>query len=184
MAEGGKLSSGEIKRVLTPIWPKKKIISKHDVWYVKKKVTKLLPILRDNQDYEDFRLHANDSILLGGIDDEDNLDDDEAHKMAKEAWLDILSEECAQGDHLLSLRLYLDLIRENAKGFAYELAVDDEGGLNGAVWQTATMRDNFERFGGYIASDSIFRTINSWNWPYMAISMYNDLNMLCLGCTS
>ena len=82
----------------------------------------------------------------------------------------------------MSLRMYLDLIRENAKGFAYELAVDDEGGLNGAVWQTATMRDNFERFGGYIASDSMFRTINSWNWPYMAISMYNDLNMLCLGC--
>ena len=70
MAEGGKLSTSEIKRVLTPIWPKKKTISKHDVWYVKKKVAKLLPILRDNQDYEDFCLHANDSILLGGIDDE------------------------------------------------------------------------------------------------------------------
>ena len=28
MAEGGKISAGEIKRVLSPIWPKKKIISK------------------------------------------------------------------------------------------------------------------------------------------------------------
>ena len=92
--------------------------------------------------------------------------------MAKEAWLDILSEEGTQGDHLLSLRMYLDLIKENAKGFAYELAVDDEGGLNAAVWQAATMRDNFEIFGRYISSDSMFRTINSWNWTYMAISMY------------
>ena len=83
-------------------------------------------------------MHANDSILLGGADDEDDLDDDEAHKIAKEAWLDILSEDGAQGDHLLSLRMYLDLIKENAKGFAYELAVDNEGGLNGAVWQNFT----------------------------------------------
>ena len=102
--------------------------------------------------------------------------------MAKEAWLDILSDNGAQGDHLLSLRMYLELIRENAKGFEYELAVDDEGVVNGAVWQTATMRDNFERFGGYIASDSMYRTINSWNWPYMSITMYNELNMLCVGC--
>ena len=122
----------------------------------------------------------NDSILLDGIDNEDDLDDDEAHKMAKDAWLDILSDESTQGDHLLSLCIYLDLIKENAKGFEYELAVDDEGGLNGAVCQTATMCDNFERFGGYIASDSIYRTINIWNWPCMAISMYNELNMLCL----
>ena len=182
MAEGGRLSSGEIKRVLSPILPKMKIISKQDVWYIKKQVTKLLPILRDNRDYEDFCIHVNDSVLLNGIDNEDDLDDDEAHDMAKEAWLDILSDESAHGNHLLSLRMYLDLIKENAKGFEYELAVDDEGGLNGAVWQTATMRDNFERFGEYIASDSMFRTINSWNWPYMAISMYNELNMLCLGC--
>ena len=38
-----------------------------------------------------------------------------------------------------------------------------------------------ERYGK-ISPDSMFRTINSWNWPYMAISMYNELNMLCLGC--
>ena len=44
------------------------------------------------------------------------------------------------------------------------------------------MRDNFERFGGYISLDTMKRSIRKWLWPYMSVVMYNELNMMCIGC--
>ena len=61
---------------------------------------------------------------------------------------------------LISFSDYLKILSERAVGFAYELAYDSEGTINGAVWQTATMRDNFERFGGFICLDVMKRGIN------------------------
>ena len=56
------------------------------------------------------------------------------------------------------------------------------GTVNGVVWMTATMRQNFERFGGYIVLDTLKRGITNWLWPYMAIAMCNELWMVCLAC--
>ena len=74
---------------------------------------------------------------------------------------------------LISFSDYLKILSEQAVGFAYELAYDSEGTINGAVWQTATMRDNFERFGGFICLDIMKRGLNKLLLPYSAVSMYN-----------
>ena len=52
---------------------------------------------------------------------------------------------------------YLDMIANKAKGFVYEIGRDGGGAVVGAVWQTATMRDNFERFGDFICIDMMKR---------------------------
>ena len=44
------------------------------------------------------------------------------------------------------------------------------------------MRDNFERFGGFFSTDAMLRPINEMEWPYMSISMYNELNSVCVAC--
>ena len=58
-----------------------------------------------------------------------------------------------QSECLLTFTEYLKLLSQKAKGFVYELAVGLDGTINGAVWQTATRRDNFERFGGSFCLD-------------------------------
>ena len=69
MADNGRLTAASIKRIIRPIWPKKKDISATDVFYIRLKVKKLLPTLRDKPDYDDFNEQVNDSVLLNGIDD-------------------------------------------------------------------------------------------------------------------
>ena len=64
------------------------------------------------------------------------------------------------------------------RGFVYELARDGLGTMVGVVWQTATMRDNFERFGSYISLDMMKRGINSLLWPFVSVSMYNELKKI------
>jgi len=183
MAENGQLDSAAIKQIISPIWPQKKGVTKFDVYYIKHKVISYLPTLRENPDYESFCEHVNDSELLDGIDNEIDMDDDEINKMAKECWLDSLQQH--RGDKnaaVSSLLEYMTLLREKCKGFEYETAYDTEGDLIGIVWQTATMRDNYERFGGYISLDTMKRGINKWLWPYMAVVMYNEMKSVCLGC--
>ena len=148
MAETGRLTSSTIKRVIRPVWPKKKDITPENVFYIKVKVMKMLPALRANPEYDSFKEVVNDSVLLDGIDDELDLDDDMAHELAKQMWLDVLQSNMDSTDSIVTFVQYLQLIRENAKGSVFELALDNRGHVNGAIWKTATMRDNFERFGG------------------------------------
>ena len=79
---------------------------------------------------------------------------------------------------------YLELLSIKAKGFQYRLAIGNDNKINGVVWMTATMRSNFERFGKYICLDAMKREMNSLNWPYFGISLYNELNNVCIGCES
>ena len=45
------------------------------------------------------------------------------------------------------------------------------------------MRDNFERFGRFVALDAMKRELNSLLWPHTAIATHDELIMACLGCT-
>ena len=44
------------------------------------------------------------------------------------------------------------------------------------------MRDNFERFGRFVDIDAMKRGTTDLICPYMAITMCNELNLICLGC--
>ena len=46
------------------------------------------------------------------------------------------------------------------------------------------MRRNFERFGHYVCLDVMKRGINKLLWPYLAVTLLNDLNKVCVACES
>ncbi len=160
MAEGKRLNANSIKSILKPIWPRKKDIKPQDVYYIKKKVMNLLPVLRLNPSYQNFKEVANDKDFLGGIDDEIDIDDDTANEIARELWLDILTDSNGDSSLIVTFSQYMNLLQSQTTGLTYEFATDGNGKVNGLVWQTATMRSNFERFGGYISLDTMKREIN------------------------
>ena len=111
------------------------------------------------------------------------MSDDDAINMATELQKNLFNDKKDEGtDSLLHFKDYFEVLAENAKGFSYELAYDSEGVINGVIQQTATMRDNFERFGGFICLDMMKRGINKLLWPYVAVAMYNNLEEVCIGC--
>ena len=178
----GRLKSITIKNILQPIWPINKNISKHDIFNVKLRIRRLLPRFEKCDTFESFQKIINTSQLLAGLDSE-NMSDDEAYDMATSLWKELFNKGGDDSsDSLLRFEEYLQILSEKAKGFAYDLAYDSDGTINGAVWQTATMRDNFERFGGFICLDVMKRGINKLLWPYLAVAMYNDLEQVCVGC--
>ena len=178
-----RLKATTIKSVLKPIWPKNKNITKSDVFNMRVRVKRLLPVLERNPLFENFQDEVNATSMLRGIDN-DNISNDEVYNITHDIWKEVMNNNKHDEEEytLISFSDYLKILSERAVGFAYELAYDSEGTINGAVWQTATMRDNFERFGGFICLDMMKRGINKLLWPYSAVSMYNDLEQVCVGC--
>ena len=117
MDNNGRLTAASNKRIIRPIWSKKKDISSPDVFYIRLKVKKLLPTLRDNPNYNDFKERVNDSVLLNGIDDEIGLDNDMAHELATGMWLNVLQANMTSEDSIVTFVQYLELVQDNAKGF-------------------------------------------------------------------
>ena len=185
----GKLPSSLIKSIMEPVWPTaSKNISKHDVFNIRVKIMRLMPTFRKtNQDYEEFKRVANANDMLKGIENTSSLDDDEAYELAQSLWLEMAASANDREDAIFSFIEYLELIKSRAKGFVYELARDTSDDPNrkkllGVIWQTATMRRNFELFGEYISLDMMKRALNILLWPYTAVCMYDDARKLCLGC--
>ena len=93
-----------------------------------------------------------------------------------------MMNEKSGGDTFCTFVEYMELIAENNKGFQYQFLQNNLGTITGCVWQTAVMRDNFDRFGAYICIDAMKRQINTLDWLYISVVMTNELNNVCVAC--
>jgi len=186
MEHGVKLTSSLIKSVLQPLWTKHKEITKHDTFNLRVKIRRLMPIYSNtNGDYEEFKKIVNANNMLNGIENDVTIDDDEAYELAQSLWLEVTSTVSNKEEAIFSFINYLELIKSRAKGFVFCLAKDKNGRkktLLGVLWQTATMRRNFELFGNYLCFDMMKRGINTLLWPYTAVAMYDEMMHVCLAC--
>lgn len=77
LGNSGKLESCLIKKVIQPVWPNIKYITKHDIFNIRVKIIKLLPVYRKSSgDYDRFKEVVNSSNMLNKIDSEVFLDDE------------------------------------------------------------------------------------------------------------
>jgi hypothetical protein len=102
-------------------------------------------------------LTANDQDFLGSINDEIDIDDDTANEIARELWLDILTDSTGDSSLIVTFSRYMNLLQYQTTRFMYEFAMDGNGQVNGLLWQAATMRSNFKQFVGYITLDTMKR---------------------------
>ena len=101
--------------------------------------------------------------------------------VAKELWEDTTSNDPNE-DAFITCEECLELLKQSNKGFRCQLLNDTTGKCTGCVWQTSTMRDNFERFGGFVVLGAMKRELNYLLWPHMEITMQDELNMIYLVC--
>ncbi len=50
---------------------------------------------------------------------------------------------------------FIRLMKDNHEGFQCRLLKYPQGEYTGCIWQTAIMRENVERFGGFLIIDDI-----------------------------
>ena len=155
------------------------------IYSTKVKVSRLLPKVNDCGDYLSFKKRLNTGQNGCNLLHADNQDitRDEACQVATETWREVMNNHnLSQQDVLVSFREYMELIKLKDKDFSYQILADDSGEITGCFWMTATMRKNFELYGGFFSVDTMNRDINILLWPYMATTMHNDMGQVCVGC--
>ena len=142
--------------------------------------------MQKKTDYKTFleitnKQKNNGSNILNA--DNVELSNDEACKIACETWREVMNNNYQdKEDTLFSFTDYMENLRKLDPEFAFEILNDSEGEVTGCFWMTSTMRKNFELFGSFICVDAMKRDINTLIWPYMATTMYNEMNSVCVGC--
>ena len=61
---------------------------------------------RTNRDFEQFIEVVNASDLLGGVENEVDIDDDEAYELAQALWLEVTGMSVSKDDELFSFIAY------------------------------------------------------------------------------
>ena len=130
--------------------------------------------------YNDFKSLCNTSNLDLGLDN-NPLTDDNIAEMSRDLWQEYMADDTNE-DSMVTFAEYMQLLAQHNPGFRHVLLQDKSGKYTGCIWQTAVMRDSFEQFGGFISIDAMKRGINKFLWPYIAITMYNEMESICVGC--
>ena len=130
--------------------------------------------------FQDFVNIFNTSKLSNGIDNTP-LTADNIVQMGKDLWLEIMNDD-DNIDTILKFQEDMLSLECQNEGFAVTFVRSNQGCITYCIWQTATMRGNFERFGGFMSMDRMKRRPTNLDWPYMSISMYNEFNSVCLAC--
>jgi hypothetical protein len=106
---------------------------------------KLLPSFKTSASFNEFQGLYKSSGLENGLDDTP-LTDDDAAEASHALWLDMMNDS-ANDNSLMTLTKFLEQMTLLNAGFKYQMFQGSDGKITGCIWQTAVMRDNFERFG-------------------------------------
>ena len=184
LQENPNLNSSSIKTILKSNFPKTKEISHSDIYNTKIRCFRLMKIYEEsNNDYVQFcQSFKKTKLIKSGLDFQD-LNEDEACSISKLIWNDIMNKKNNEtsDDDFINLKLFMNQLCVKCKGFTYRFAYGNNNKVNGVVWMTGTMRDNFKRFGSYISLDAMKRATNTFLWHYFSTVLINDLNKVCVG---
>ena len=174
------IKSNYVKSILQSQFPSNHNVTKFHVFNMKKRIKMMMPMLENVSNFQDFQTVFKTTKIIKGLDDAP-LTDDNIAELGRDTWDELLND--SETDHcFFTFAEYMQTLEDCNSGFDYQLLTDTNGRYTGCIWQTSTMKDNFDRFGGYLSIDAMKRGINKLLWPYMSITMFNEINSVCVGC--
>ena len=118
----------------------------------------MMPMLERVSNFQDSQQVFKTTKLDRWLDDTP-LTDDNIAELGRDIWDELLND--SESEHcFFTFAEYMGVLRDCSIGFDYQLLTDSNGRHTGCVWQISTMKDNFDRFSGYLSIDALKRGIN------------------------
>lgn len=93
-----------------------------------------------------------------------------AVEQAEEVYRLLLQNTMENGNNTWRVEQYLTSLRDKDPTFDFRIARDKKtGAATMVVWQTGTMRADFELYGCALHLDFMKRKMNSYDWPYISV---------------
>ena len=94
----------------------------------------------------------------------------DAVELADDLNRSLLNDAFESSNNSWKAEAYLKKLKESDPCFDYRIARDESTGAPTAiVWQTGTMRADFELYGCQLHLDFMMRKLNSYLWPHISI---------------
>lgn len=89
---------------------------------------------------------------------------------AEKLYRELLQSTMESGGNTWKVEKYLKLLKKEDECFDYRILRDKmSGAATMVLWQTGTMRGDFELYGCALHLDFMKRQLNSYEWPYISI---------------
>ena len=89
---------------------------------------------------------------------------------AEELYRNLLQATMENSGNTWKVEQYLNILKKNDRCFDYRIMRDNmSGAATMVLWQTGTMRGDFELYGCALHLDFMKRQLNSYEWPYISI---------------
>jgi len=103
MAKQKKLINATIKGIIQPMLQSQKQLKPQRHFYLRTKIKKALPHYDAHPDYEAFLEVMEDKDMLEGLDNEFDINDDDATKLATDLWVEVLRETDDYTDAIITM---------------------------------------------------------------------------------
>jgi hypothetical protein len=185
---GRPVSCTLLRDMMRPLYPPTIAITAQDVWNMRLKVKKLLFEAESSTiDTSEGISHATAEYLLPREDNESvSLDELPAEflPVASELATEILKVALLCGNDAAVIEAYLQKLHDADPSFTFRIAHASDGSVCGYVWQTATMRADWEDYGSVIFLDAMKRQLNSIYWPYIGPCILDGYRKVAVVCES
>jgi hypothetical protein len=177
-----------LREMMRPLYPKTIAITAQDVWNMRLKVKKLLfeaesSTLDTSQGISDSTA---ENLLPRGDNEFVSLDELPAEflPVASELATEILKVALLCGNDAAVIEAYLQKLHVADPNFTFRISRASDGSPCGYVWQTATMRADWEDYGNVVFLDAMKRQVNSIHWPYIGVCILDGYNKVAVVCES
>ena len=145
------IKSYYVKFILQSQFSSNHNVNKFHVFNMKKKIKMMMPMLERVPNFQDFQIIFKTTKLDRGLDDTP-LTDDNITKFGRDIWDALLNDSESEHCFFFTFAEYMGALRDSNSGFDHQLQADTDGLYTGCIWQTSTMKDNFDRFCGFLTS--------------------------------
>jgi hypothetical protein len=192
---GRPVSCSLLREMMRPLYPSTYSTTAQDVWNMRLKVKKLLftaesSTIDTSQGISnataEYLLPPRDGEVVSGDNEFVSLDELPAEflPVASELATEILKVALRCGNDAAVIEAYLQDLHDKDPSFTYRIARASDGSACGYVWQTSTMRADWEDYGNVIFLDAMKRQLNSIHWPYIGPCILDGYRKVAVVCES
>jgi hypothetical protein len=172
LRSGRPVPCAVLREMMRPLYPPSMAIYAKEVGNMRQKVNQLWTKQGDAMTL------TNDSVI-GSTSENPGLASADSFpaeylSLANQCASDLLKIALNTGTDSAVIEAYFKELRASDPDFTYRIARMESGQVCGYVWQTSTMRADWEDYGNVLFLDAMKRQLNSVHWPYIGPCVLNS----------
>jgi hypothetical protein len=180
MSTGVRVPVSMMREMMKPLFPEGTSLDSKLIFNFRLKIKRMLA--KGSIDLASHTVTEEDEAQLLSTADLDIEESPEFFTESLRQFQELLQEAMLDRNDIQQITTYLNSLAACDPTFTYRIGTSADGSITGFVWQTGTMRRDYELFGDVLFVDCLGRPLNDKGWPINTIAMLDGEKKVCLPC--